>query len=238
MNSLPELICAARNIVPPEGDLAGQCVFCGRFTESGRPAAMSPDFTNAPQLSGGDVICPYCQHMQSAEIPGTKQSAGKLYRANMWVASLEGMAVVRFPRKEKEGQAERRDMSAVFTLGEMTPREALLEPPEPPFAIYLTRTWKKSGWQSMVRAGGGVSMSRAVFLCGFDYDPVMVDRKLLAEYLAEIDGLREQKVSKTELSSGQLGIRSLERIHFDENVVRRLRDVASDPLWSLAVYVA
>lgn len=238
MNSLTELICAARGIDPPEGDLVGQCIFCGRFTEAGHPAAMSPEFTNAPQLSGGDVICPYCQHMQTAEIPGAKQSAGKLYRANMWVASLEGMAVVRFPRKEKEGDEGPRDLSSVFVLGERTPRSVLLDPPEPPFAIYLTRTWKKPGWQSMVRANGGVSMSRDVYLCGFDYDPVMVDRKLLAEYLAEIDALREKKVSKTELSSGQLGIRSLERIHFDGNVVRRLRDVASDPLWSLAVYVA
>lgn len=238
MKLLSELICTARNIDPPKGDLAGKCIFCGRYTEEGYPAKMSPEFTNAPQLSGGDIICPFCYHMQTAEIPGAKQSAGKLYRANMWVASLEGMAAIRFPRKEKEGKAGPRDLSAVFTLGEMTPRAALTNPPEPPFSIYLTRTWKKSGWQSMIRANGGISTSRDSFICGFDYDPVYVNRHQLCIFLEDIDALRAQKLSKTEIASGKIGIRSLERIGYDQNIVQLLKLRATDPLWSLAVYVA
>jgi len=83
VKTLSELICAARGIGPPEGYLAGQCIFCGRFTEAGHPAAMSPEFTNAPQLSGGTVICPHCQHMQSAEIrPDAIQRRGSCPRPN------------------------------------------------------------------------------------------------------------------------------------------------------------
>lgn len=237
MKLLSELICSARNISPPKGELSGQCIFCGRYSEEGHPAKMSPEFTNAPQLSGGEVICPFCYHMQTAEIPGAKQSAGKLYRANMWLASIEGMAVIRFPKKEN-AKTTPRDLSEIFTLGEVTPRAAVTTPPEPPFAIYLTRTWKKSGWQPLIRANGGVATSRDSFVCGFDYDPVHVNRHQLCIFLEDIDALREQKLSKTEIASGKVGIRSLDRIGYDQNIVRLLKLRATDPLWSLAVYVA
>lgn len=250
--NLSELVCRARKIDPPHGDQPGECVFCGVTTEHGHAPEFSDSFCNAPLLGGGSVICPACQHMQTAEIPGAKQSAGKLYRANAWYATESGVGVIRFPKKEAKPGADvlvARDLSSVFSLPERTPRSILTDPPEPPFVISLTRTYKKTTWQALMRCAGGVSLSRDYFVVGCDYEPVYIDRAKLHLDLKLIDSLRDDPMhpgkillSKAELESGKVGaggVAKLIEAGFDVRaVLSDLAKRANDPGWGVAVFVS
>jgi hypothetical protein len=242
--TLSELVVEARGIDPPTSDQKGKCVFCGTETERGHKPAFGDSFCNAPLLSGGTVVCPACQHMNTAEIPGAKQSAGKLYRSNMWFASeKDGFGLIRFPKKD--GAEPARDMG----FPERTPRDVLTDPPEPPFVISLTRTWKKTTWQALIRANGGVASSRNLFPVGMDYEVIYVDRMKLSEDLKLIDRLRNDPkkpgkvlLSKKELETGNIGAGGVARM-IDAGmdvaaIVSDLRRRANDPGWGLAVYVS
>jgi CRISPR type IV-associated protein Csf1 len=205
MFSLSDLICSARAIDPPKGNLPGICVFCGHSTEHGHKPSFSDSFCNAPLLSGGSVVCPACKHM----------SGGKTYRNSMWMVSEHEF---RFFKREHA-------------------RQILLTPPEPPFAIYLTRTYKKTGWQAMMRLGC-VNESRERFLVGFDYDTILVDVERLKDHLTLVDELRAKDIHKPELESGHLSPRALQKLDLDITLMNRLKELAGDPLWTLAVYVA
>jgi hypothetical protein len=248
--NLSELISKAQGETFPVGTIAGKCMFCGK-DGAGHAPDISGDFTNANICSGGDVICPACQFVNQASTPGVEKGGkGKLFRTNAWYVTQGGIGVIRFPKKElKEGQAAARDLSSVFRLPERTPRSILVDPPEPPFAIYLTKTWKKSGWQTMLRANGGVNTSRDLFLVGFDYEVVYVDRQKLLSDLSYIDMLRTDPLkpgkillTKGELESGKLGAGGVSRM-IDAGmdvaaIVGDLRKRANDLGWGLAVYVA
>lgn len=181
---------------------------------------------------------------------GVKGGKGKLFRTNMWYVTEHGIGVIRFLKKErKEGQVEARDLSSVFRMPAHTPRDILTNPPEPPFAIYLTRTWKKPGWQTMLRANGGVSVSRESFQVGLDYEVIYVDRQKLIADLAYIDMLRSDPLkpgkillTKGELESGKIGAGGVAKM-IDAGmdvaaIVGDLRRRANDPGWGLAVYVS
>jgi len=250
--NLSELVVMARKIDPVHGNMTGNCVFCGEPTPEGHPPIFSDSFCNAPLLSGGNVICPNCHHLMTAEIPGAKQSAGKLYRSNAWYATSEGVGVIRFPKREpKPGdkQLVARDLSEVFSLPERTPRSILTDPPEPPFVVSLTRTYKKTTWQAMIRLNGGVSTSREYFLAGCDYEPTYIDRAKLHLDLKLIDMLRidpsrpgKVLLSKAELESGHVGAGGVAKLidaGFDvPSVLSDLRHRAADPAWCMAVFVS
>lgn len=238
MLTLSELITKAQGINLPPGDIPGKCMFCGKECDGFEPV-ISDSFTNANICSGGSVICPACHYVNKAEIPGAKQSAGKLYRANMWYATESGVGVIRFPKRElKEGETGPRDLSDVFRLPERTPRSILVDPPEPSFAIYLTESYKKSGWQAMLRCNGGVSHSRDRFFVGFDYSNVLVDHGIFMSRLDFIDDLRSKGVTKPELKSGNLKMWSIEKLDCDMNIINRIKAFSGDPLWYLAVHVS
>lgn len=247
--NLSELIVTGQGIALLPGAVEGRCIFCGKQCTGHKPT-FGDSFTNANIGSGGGVLCPECWYLNTATIPGAKQSAGKLYRSNMWYATERGVGVIRFPKKElKANESGPRNMSALFRLPERTPRSILTDPPEPPFAIYLTRTWKKPGWQAMLRANGGVATSRDVFPVGLDYDVIYVDHVRLILDLAYIDMLRTDPLkpgkvlaTKGELEAGKLGASTVARMIVAGldvvAIVGDLRKRANDPGWELAVYVA
>lgn len=242
--NLSELVVEARGISTVAGNHEGKCIFCSSNTEAGHKIKFGDSFCNAPLLSCGNVVCPACQHMQTAGIPGAKQSSGKFYRANMWYASERaGFGLIRFPRKE--GAEMARDLG----YPERTPRDILTNPPDPPFVISLTRTWKKPTWQALIRANGGVASSRDLFPIGLDYEVIYVDRAKFLEDLKLIDRLRNDPrkpgkvlLSKTELEMGRIGAGGIAKL-MDTGadvtvIVSDLRRRANNPGWGLAVFVA
>jgi hypothetical protein len=132
---------------------------------------------------------------------------------------------------------------------ERTPRDILTNPPDPPFVISLTRTWKKPTWQALIRANGGVASSRDLFPIGLDYEVIYVDRAKFLEDLKLIDRLRNDPrkpgkvlLSKTELEMGRIGAGGIAKL-MDTGadvtvIVSDLRRRANNPGWGLAVFVA
>lgn len=117
-----------------------------------------------------------------------------------------------------------------FKFGEA--RQSLQTPPEPPFAMYFTQTWKKQGWINLVNR---INHSRDRFIVGFDYDIIEVESCKRDEYFAFIDDLFRHGLKKTEILTGNIRSRSCEKI--DRETYERLQALRGDPLWTLCAWV-
>ena len=135
------------------------------------------------------------------------------YRKNMWLVTEERFRV--FKRVEA--------------------KEILLSHSPVPFAIYLTKTWKKQGWITLMNR---VNYNTKKFFVGFDYDVVLVEREKLTEYFDLISELLEKKISKTELATGQLKVRSLEKIDIDITLKDKITMLAGNKLWELCLFIS
>ena len=114
-------------------------------------------------------------------------------------------------------------------------KEILLSSLPVPFAVYLTKTWKKQGWITLMDK---VNYSTETFFVGLDYDIVFVEKQRLIEYLSLIQNLLEQGVTKKELATGQLRVRSLERIGMDRSLWDKIAMLAGDKLWDLCLFIS
>ncbi len=110
----------------------------------------------------------------------------------------------------------------------------LLNLPIPPFALYFTRTWKKQGWITLMQK---VSFSKTNFFVGLDYEVILVNSLRAKENFQLIENLLEKKISKTELKTGQLKVKSFERLDMDLELLNRLQLFSGDPLWGLCVFL-
>ena len=134
------------------------------------------------------------------------------YRKNMWYAS------------EHEYKTFKRDAA----------KSILLDPPDPPFVIYLTKTWKKQGWLTLMNK---VNYDKDSFFVGFDYDVIFVYHDKLIKYIDLISMLLEKGVSKTELKTGQLKPRSLKKIDMDLELMKEVQILSGQALWALCLYI-
>lgn len=63
MVTLSKLILNNLNLSPPEGDLAGTCVFCGAGSRRGFRADFPNSFTSFNRVYDGNIICEYCYYI-------------------------------------------------------------------------------------------------------------------------------------------------------------------------------
>lgn len=143
--------------------------------------------------------------------------SSKEFRNSMWIATRDG---VRFFKRDEA-------------------KDILLAPPEPPFAIFLTRSYKKPGWQMMC-ARDAVAESREIFPVGFDYDIIVLDRSRFSADIALIDQLRQRGLSKSEIEAGRLRIPTVRKLGVSaaRELLSTFGHRVGDPSWSLALYVA
>jgi CRISPR type IV-associated protein Csf1 len=114
-------------------------------------------------------------------------------------------------------------------------KELLLNPPEPPFVIYLTQTWKKQGWLNLINR---VQESQTDYTIGLDYDLIEVNTSKLEEYCSIISEILEKKITKTELQTGQFKAKSYEKLGYDMELIEKIKVLAGNPLWNLAIFVS
>jgi len=114
-------------------------------------------------------------------------------------------------------------------------KELLLNPPEPPFVIYLTQTWKKQGWLNLINR---VQESKTNYTIGLDYDLIEVNPVKLDEYCNIISEILEKKVTKTELQTGQFKAKSYEKLGYDIELIEKIKILVGNPLWNLAIFVS
>ena len=131
------------------------------------------------------------------------------YRRSMWVANKDG--ITRFKKEDM--------------------LDHILNPPEPPFGMYLTRTWQKQGFFKLINK---VNYSRNSYFTALDMQVIRVNLEL-ARKMAELgQKLREKKVTKVELESGELSAHRYKEI--DLSLVEQVKKYSKQKLWSLIVY--
>jgi len=113
-------------------------------------------------------------------------------------------------------------------------KHILQNPPEPPFVMYFTKTWKKQGWPQLVNR---INTSQNKFIVGFDYNLIFVDSIQRDDFLSFAQELIDAGITKTELYSGNLKGKSYEKIDYELNIINKLKQCAGNPLWELCVYV-
>ena len=133
----------------------------------------------------------------------------QVYRRKSWIATKEGITFI-----------QRKDFLNV-----------LLSPPDPPFGIYLTRTYQKQGFFLIINH---VNYSRKKFFVAFDDQLLTIDRKKLQEMTTIARELRAHKVKKEELRTGIFSPNTYARVSLD--LLEKARNFAGDPIWELVVY--
>lgn len=189
------------------GSVAGRCYVCGVETQTGWAEAPSDNFTAWSQIYRGSVMCEACR-------PIFKD---RRFRQRSWVASRDG---VEFSSKE--------DPSLIW--------RALLAPPEPPFAIYVTAGGQKQGWISL---GIYPSTSRSRYWVGTDWTdkPVLMDAAWVSAASPLLERMRGRKVAKAALIDGQFSSGTWERAMREgwEGDLTEALERAGDTRWEVCV---
>lgn len=196
---------------PNPGNTPGRCYLCGENTTAGHPGPPSDSFTAWSAVYAGSVICPYCITLVR----------DRQFRSRSWLATTD---TVRFAQPG-EGRS--------WLL------EAVRHPPDPPFALYLTRNGKKQGWLTLQRY---VSTSRQQFWVGTDWTerPVLLTQQDIARWVPLLDHLRTTRGLRTmQLWTGQFPTTTWQAAIRDGWVeeLEQIRTYVGDPRWEVLVYV-
>lgn len=192
------------------GEDEGRCYICGQETQCGHRMKPSDAFTAWAQCAEGDVMCEHCHPL--IRTPD--------FRRRSWLVTSGN---IHFATKD--------DREWIWPM--------LLDPPEPPFALYVTKSYKKQGHLTLVNY---VSTSRTHFWIGADFADraIAADLQQLREWAPIIEFLREQKMPKAALTTGEFGPhhykKAIEGGWVD--MVNAARNIAGNPAWEVLVHVA
>lgn len=120
-------------------------------------------------------------------------------------------------------------------------KDIVLNLPNKPFYIYLTKTWQKIGWIRMNEVYNENNKGEINFL--IDYDIVRVNLDTLTETMKFIKRLRDLKIPKTVLETGQLEMHHYRKLTAEfGNIAARIilnnvKNNANNPIWDLALYL-
>lgn len=179
-----------------------RCIFCADRVEGGYPAELPGNFMSQQWLQAGDGICVRCHgFLKSAEV-----------RRNSWIIRGFEMALDHLEPLKR-------------------PLETILDPPEPPFRLYLTRMKRKHGW---IRLLHNPALSRICFPVSYEEDLIRVNIEKVGEHYTLVSSLMDRGVTKRSLREGLTPYEVKKRnITFQE--VKEVEKNRRDPLWRLVV---
>ena len=120
-------------------------------------------------------------------------------------------------------------------------KEIVFNIPNQPFYIYLTKTWQKIGWIRMNDVYNESNQNEINFL--IDYDIVRTDLEILKRTCEFIKKIRDLKIPKTVLETGQLEMHHYRKLNEEFNrktarhYIKIIKDNAGNPVWDLALYL-
>lgn len=120
-------------------------------------------------------------------------------------------------------------------------KDIILNLPDKPFYLYLTRTWQKTGWVRLNEAYNTTNKGNINFL--MDYDIIRTDINTLKDTCETIRNLRDLKIPKKNLEEGQLELYHFKKISekYGTREARHVNEMikfnAHNPIWGLAVYL-
>lgn len=114
----------------------------------------------------------------------------------------------------------------------------IIDPPEPPFAIYITQTGQRQGWLNGMKF---INYSQDRFYIMTDFAGcILADRKEAHIMNEIIKALRVRKVSKTQLRTGDFTMyiykKSVENNW--QHLIDEARKHIKKPLWEVMLYAA
>lgn len=110
------------------------------------------------------------------------------------------------------------------------PIEALLNPPEPPFYMYLTRMKRKHGW---ILAVNYPVLSKDKFFVTVDEERIFIDRQKLEKYWCLYRYFRDKGLRKKDFLS--LNPASIRKFNLMRKEIQTLKTLSDDRLWRLVV---
>ena len=120
-------------------------------------------------------------------------------------------------------------------------KEIVFNLPNEPFYLYLTKTWQKIGWIRMNEVYNTGNQGMINFLV--DYDIITTDLDTLKNHADTIRKLREFKIPKSALETGQLEMHHYRRLKEEFGQVKTrmlnkyIKKMANNPVWDLALYL-
>ena len=120
----------------------------------------------------------------------------------------------------------------VIFLSRQEVKKYLLEPPEPPFAVYISLTGKKHGWLNLLWK---VNYSRDILHIGLEDVVVTCRLEELKEAIELVEQARKRKATKTEIE--KLNVRLLQKV--GREIYERLRETRerNEGIWKIALAV-
>jgi len=113
----------------------------------------------------------------------------------------------------------------------------LTEPPEPPFAIYLTLGGQKYGYLPLIRR---ISTNRDRYWLATDWQesPLLIHRAQLAELIPIAQQLRARGVPKTQLLTAQFSPTIVAKAIKEgwEALLGTIEQLGGNPTWEVTVY--
>lgn len=114
-------------------------------------------------------------------------------------------------------------------------KNVILNLPDEPFILYLTNTWQKVGWIKMLnKINPG---KEGLICCCVDYDTYFVELEVIQELFKLIEKLRELKIPKAELESGELSMHHYRKLENPRETAKQIKNYAHSPIWRLCVYL-
>ena len=120
-------------------------------------------------------------------------------------------------------------------------KEIVLNLPNEPFYIYLTKTWQKIGWIRMNEVYNTDNQSEINFL--IDYDIVRTNTADLYDMMDFIKQLRDLKIPKAVLETGNLEMHHYRKLTAEfgnqaaRKILNKVKMNANSPVWDLALYL-
>ena len=120
-------------------------------------------------------------------------------------------------------------------------KEIVLNLPNEPFYIYLTKTWQKIGWIRMNEVYNTDNQSEINFL--IDYDIVRTNTADLYDMMDFIKQLRDLKIPKAVLETGNLEMHHYRKLITEfgnqaaRKILNKIKMNANSPVWDLALYL-
>ena len=120
-------------------------------------------------------------------------------------------------------------------------KDIVLNLPDKPFYIYLTKTWQKIGWIRMNDAFNLNNKNSIHFV--MDYDIIVTDLQQLKRFINFIHDLRVLKIPKKNIELGYFEIHQYKKLketygsEKSRNIIRHIKGYVNNPVFDLALYL-